>query len=65
MPLARAVKINKLADALGAEALNVNLANINEDDFKIIRNSLHDSGVLVVRNQAQIKHLTVKRIDCK
>ena len=52
MPLARAVKINKLADALGAEALNVNLANINEDDFKIIRNSLHDSGVLVVRNQA-------------
>jgi len=52
MPLARAVKINKLADALGAEALNFNLANINEEDFKIIRNSLHDSGVLVVRNQA-------------
>ena len=52
MPLARALKIKKLADALGAEALNVNLANVKEDEFKIIRDSLHDNGVLVVRNQA-------------
>ena len=43
MPLARALKIKKLADALGAEALNVNLANVKEDDFKIIRESLHDN----------------------
>jgi taurine dioxygenase len=44
-------RINKLALALGAEAIGVDLKSISEPDFVNLRDALHENGVLVVRDQ--------------
>jgi len=46
------LQINKLGEALAAEAVGVDLAKISDADFKMLRDALHDNGVLVVRDQA-------------
>jgi hypothetical protein len=50
----KTLEVRPLKAPLGAEIYNVDVPNLSEEDFEIIRNALYNFHVVVLKNQSGV-----------